>query len=198
MSGFTLKASYNKKENAADVSPVINNTVNVTGGITVRDSPSETNISVPKLPTKEALKARTIPSITINDEEIKVSTIGETEEISTDIRSFESRLLSIYAYILSSQDRVLISNVVDKTGEIILTEDDLFELIQLATGKTNVQIYVEEPTVKCGCLGEVKTPFSSKITNIQIDNIDFKIAFNRIYNMFSQYKVSLHKVVVLK
>jgi len=210
MTTFAVSASYTKKEMSSELKPVINNTVNV-NGVSIQETPKETNITIPKLPPKESIKGRKFaldePLVDISTD---VNVDGETTEMSESdretptpkpnpiphIHAFERRLLSIALAILSSQDKVLMNNIIDQSGDIILSFLDLREIIQLATGKDNVIIKTEDPMVKCGCIGKVKMPFSSKISSIRVDDLDFHVKYNRIYNTFSAYKISLTHVVV--
>lgn len=98
--------------------------------------------------------------------------------ISTQI---ESKLLSIYMDILLNNNKILLSNIVS-TKKIILTKNDLEEIISIQTGK---QCEVILKPFESSCLSKI-SPFdkidSIKITDQQGVITDFKHAYNKEYN----------------
>lgn len=117
--------------------------------------------------------------------DVKISSFQEptTNEnsyipISTQI---ESKLLSIYMDILLNNNKILLSNIVS-TKKIILTKNDLEEIISIQTGK---QCEVILKPFESSCLSKI-SPFdkidSIKITDQQGVITDFKHAYNKEYN----------------
>ncbi|MPN19230.1 hypothetical protein SDC9_166596 [bioreactor metagenome] len=96
--------------------------------------------------------------------------------------------------VLSSDDKVLINNVIDITGNIILSIKDLGELISLTTNSTDVSITVGEHDSQCGCFLN-KLPIWVPISKIIVNGTDFYVEYNKIHTMFSEYHISLEKVI---
>lgn len=108
--------------------------------------------------------------------------------------AFEKRLLGICLAVLSGNDKVLINNIIDTTGDIILAEPDLKELIALITGSDNIQIITGDRFVKIGCI-RGKLPIWVPVIKIVVNDQDFYVAYNRIHTMFAEYRITLEKVV---
>lgn len=192
MTSFAVQASYTKKEQTTELKPTFTNTVTV-NGVSLLETSDGVAI---KLPSKEDIKKRTIePKVVINDE---VSDESEIEDRIIDVHNFERKLLSITLSVLSSRDKQLIQNIVDRSGEIILSRTDLTELIKIATGKSADDIFIEidESVTESGCLRLCKPILIYDILKIQIDGHDFNVKCNKIYNAFARYKVSMTKVVL--
>lgn len=182
MSNFSIQASYTKKEQSSEVSPTISNTVTVSNTITPTETTTEliepqTIVRSKILPPKHVLEAK------------------KTIEMDApqDKPTFERKLLSICLHVLSSQDKTLINNIIDVTGDIILAQDDLIELIKIATGESKVKFIIDDRTLP-GCLRKI--PIWKPISKIIVNDSDFEICYNKTYVMFAEYKVSLKKVVV--
>ena len=196
MSKLSINASYTKNEHSSDIKPSISNTVNVVNSIGKREAdegvldqpaieittegltPSPLNPLI-KLPTRAELVAKAVPSI------------DETRRIA-----FEHRLLEICLAVLSSNDKVLIHNIIDTTGDIILSRQDLKELIQIITGSEDVQIIEGERAIKMSCLTSKKIGalIPVPVSKIVVNNQDFYVAYNRMHTMFAEYKLTLEKV----
>jgi len=189
MNPISIKASYNKNEHSSEMKPTITNSVSVTNNIGVNgggNSDDETEKTIiaselnpmVKIPTKAALA-----------EKVGVS-------IDEDRRTlFEKRLLGICLAVLSENNKVLINNIIDITGDIILSKLDLIELISIITGSTDVSIVTGDRSVKMSCLNSKKIPLWVPVAKIIVNNQDFYVAYNRIHTMFADYKITLEKVI---
>lgn len=185
MSSFTISANYNKNEHSSEMKPTITNTVNVTNKVGTDgdkiDATATESSTLPAkiLPPKNILMARQ-------------PLIDETKRIA-----FEHRLLEIFRYLLTRQNKVLVNNILELGDEVLLALQDLKEVIGIATGESEIEVIVGESPVSVGCLKGFKVPFWSPITRIIVCGLDFEIGYNRIYNMLVEtYGVSLTKVVV--
>ena len=85
-----------------------------------------------------------------------------------------------------------ITNIVDKSGLIIMSKSDLIDLIQILTGTNNVQITSE--AIAEGCLMKVK--IFEKILRITVDCRDFHICHNDIYNFIRDHFISLDRCII--
>jgi hypothetical protein len=102
--------------------------------------------------------------------------------------------LSIWGYLLTANDKVLLTNILDQSGDVILAVEDLKDLIRIATDCMQVEIETGPLEVRC-CAGSAKIiPVSIEL--IKVDGVDFEYRYNRIYNIFGEYKISLDKTVL--
>ena len=109
---------------------------------------------------------------------------GTTQEKKTiEFDSVSEYLLSLYKSILLSEDRKLLSNLVSKNS-IILTKEDLEEVVKRKVGKECKVLY-EDPEVTC-CGMSMNIPFM-KISSIRVydderpNGVDFKVVHNTEY-----------------
>jgi hypothetical protein len=112
------------------------------------------------------------------------------EVVSTERRNtFESQLLAIL--IGKFQDeKALMKNVLDLNKHIILSEEELTQLIGvLIDGALPIFSFDVDSTSCCTKIGVYKL-----IKSIKINGLDFSVAYNREYNFFSQYMISLDRV----
>ena len=186
MTSFQIHASYNKNENVSEVKPIITNTINVTNAIGENDISAETSTETPStssniLPAKTFLK---------NQFRVREKMIDDQNK-----SKFESQLLSITLAVLTSQDKVLMNNIIDQSGEIILALADLKKLIQTLTGEEDIEITTDEHPLAIGCFKGKKLPIWKPIRKIIVNQLDFQISWNQLYVLMNTYKISLEKVV---
>lgn len=140
------------------------------------------------------------PYDNIKTREVKISSFNTehiTNENNTTVSTqIESKLLSIYMDILINNNKILLSNIVSNK-KIILTKNDLEEIISIQTGK---QCEVMLKPIESTCLSRV-TPFdkidSIKITDNQGVITDFKHSYNKEYNeLLEHYCLCLKLVCV--
>ena len=179
MNPISITASYNKNEHSSEMKPTITNTVSITNSIgdkTITEDIIEPSPCLIKLPPKSSLKVGS----------------GIDEDKRT---AFEKRLLGIYTYVLSTNDKVLLNNIIDITGDIILAKADLIELIKIITGADDVSIVTGDRSVKMSCLNSKKIPLWVPVSKIIVNSQDFYVGYNRIHTMFAEYKITLEKVI---
>lgn len=181
MNPISITASYNKNEHSSEMKPTITNTVSITNSIGDKTITEDIIDSSPvnpliKLPPKSSLKVGS----------------GIDEDKRT---AFEKRLLGIYTYVLSTNDKVLLNNIIDITGDIILAKADLIELIKIITGADDVSIVTGDRSVKMSCLNSKKIPLWVPVSKIIVNSQDFYVGYNRIHTMFAEYKITLEKVI---
>ena len=95
-----------------------------------------------------------------------------------------------FSNILKSNNPKLIANLVDQSGKVILSANDLVTAIALILGinDSSVKISYEDP--EAGCLAKVNP--IKKISSIKANGYDFQLAFNREYNTLTDdFGVSL-------
>lgn len=195
MNSFSISASYTKNEHSSEMKPAISNTVNVSNTITPTSSSSTTDTKIepiveistdvkPAVETSKILPPKNI---------LKSANVITNNKVLNERSEFERKLLSVCLHVLSSQNKTLINNIIDVSGDIILAHDDLIELIKIATGESKISFMLDD-RARSGCLK--KLPIWSPIVKIIVADTDFEICYNKIYVMFAEYKVSLKKVVI--
>ncbi len=199
MNPISIKASYNKNEHSSEMKPTITNSVSVTNNIGANGDSSfprkgsgtggNSDEIKPEIVASELNPMVKIPTKAALAEKVGVS-------IDEDRRTlFEKRLLGICLAVLSENNKVLINNIIDITGDIILSKLDLVELISIITGSTDVSIVTGDRSVKMSCLNSKKIPLWVPVAKIIVNNQDFYVAYNRIHTMFADYKITLEKVI---
>jgi len=187
MNPISIKASYNKNEHSSEMKPTITNSVSVTNNINTGGN-SDDEIK-PEIVTSEINPMVKIPTKAALAEKVGVSIDEERRTL------FEKRLLGICLAVLSENNKVLINNIIDITGDIILSKLDLTELISIITGSADVSIVTGDRSVKMSCLNSKKIPLWVPVAKIIVNNQDFYVAYNRIHTMFADYKITLEKVI---
>ena len=96
--------------------------------------------------------------------------------------------------MITNNEGNMIKNIIDQSGLMILPITKLKELIQITTGRDNVEIeFIDDNS--CGCLSSPKYYIlQRKIKDVIVDGYDFDIGFNRIYTLFGRYRISIDKV----
>ena len=169
----SIMLSATKSNNTNTNSSVINNNISIG---------KPTLIDVEKMKISEE-PIRDYPAI-------EPSAPHYREVVSTERRNiFESQLLAIL--IGKFQDeKALMKNILDLNKHIILSEEELTQLIGvLIDGALPIFSYDVDSTSCCTKIGVYKL-----IKSIKINGLDFSVAYNREYNFFSQYMISLDRV----
>ena len=198
MHSMNLNAAYTKKEQTSELNPVITNTVSVN-----TYAPGTSKVL---LPPKHVL-ARAADEAVADEPVVEVSTsMSSTDKTdvpvtsvadlsTTDKAAFEHKLLSVCISVLSAQDKTLLNNIIDQTGDIILAAPDLTQLITIATGASEESIrFIPDDRVRAGCFS--KLPVWTRINKIIVNESDFEICYNKTYVMFATYRISLEKVIL--
>ena len=101
-----------------------------------------------------------------------------------------------FSNILKSNNPKLIANLVDQSGKVILSANDLVTAISLILGinESSVKINYEDP--EAGCLGKINP--IKKISSIKTNGYDFQLHFNKEYNTLTEdFGVSLVSFITL-
>ena len=89
----------------------------------------------------------------------------------------------------------LIANIIDQSGKIIINANDLVQAISLILNIdfNLIKLSYEDP--EPGCLKHVNP--IKKISSIKINGLDFKLQYNKEFNILEdQFNISLEKVII--
>jgi hypothetical protein len=122
---------------------------------------------------------------------------SRTDELPSDdlILSFEHDLLQIFMNMISFENRALLSNVFDLSGDILLKESDLYRLLTRLFPSSTVDIIVDNSAEDVRCAWLRKKVLWTPIKSIMIDQVDFEIGFNKLYNYIRNYHVTWTKIL---
>ena len=108
---------------------------------------------------------------------------------------FYQLLSRILSGILKDNNPKLIANVIDCTGKIIVSGEELVRLIAIKTGKDAGQINLRYRDEEPGCMTKI-SPIKN-ISDIKIDNESFSLKYNRDYNILKDdFNISLERVII--
>ena len=101
-----------------------------------------------------------------------------------------------FAVILKDNNPKLLANIVDNSGKIIIDATSLCQIIALMCGVDATSVHIEYVVKdEVGCMAKVNP--IKLIENIKINYLDFKLAYNNMFNILTdQYHISLKKVIV--
>lgn len=142
-------------------------------------------------------KTRSVPSSTERFLVVSRQPVITSEEIENNI-DFLKKLNTILTNTLTCENRKLVANMIDSSGKVILTGQDLCELIaeMLNIDAKQVNISYVEGQIESSCFRIKIMPFK-EILNIKIDNQDFRSSQNEAYNVLTDiYKISLNTVYI--
>ena len=121
-------------------------------------------------------------------------------EVNVDINndSLYKHLAVTFSEILKSNNVKLIANVLDSTGKVIISANDLVQAIALVLeiDINNVKLSYEDPEPGCSCknISPIKT-----IVSIKINGLDFQSQYNKEYNvLMDEFNISLEKVIIFQ
>jgi len=114
---------------------------------------------------------------------------------------FLQQYAKITGKLLTKDDKHLIINILDQSGRIILSANELIELIaallsdgNYTTDPSRITLKCFEDISSCGCCGE-RSPSIVAVDNIQVDRLDFKLHYNDLYNRLQdEFFVSVNSV----
>lgn len=115
--------------------------------------------------------------------------------VDTD-KELYHHLAKSFSRILKTNNPSLIANLIDQSGKVILSADDLATAISLTLGidLNGVRINYENPDA--GCLGRINP--IKRITAIKVNGYDFNLMYNRQYNNLSdEFGISMTKCLIL-
>lgn len=167
---------------------------------TIKQQPSISSFnSRVQLPVKQV--QRSVPASAERFVMVSRQPVITADEIDAN-GEFHRKLNEVFIKMLTEKDMQLISNIVDRTGKIILTAEDFCEVIaaMLSTADNTVEsdsvsiTLQEEITAKCFKVSI--SPFKH-VTSIKIDKQDFHTVQNEAYNVLRDiYKISTDVVYV--
>ncbi|MBQ8205946.1 MAG: hypothetical protein IJZ77_00605 [Bacilli bacterium] len=152
--------------------------------VIINNSPSTTSVETPTQ-TTPTQTSQTTP--TLNNYVPEYTTSDNLMLRENDL--FKHLAVS-FSNILKSNNPKLIANLVDQSGKVILSANDLITAIALILGinDSSVKISYEDP--EAGCLAKVNP--IKKISSIKANGYDFQLAFNKEYNTLTDdFGVSL-------
>ena len=171
-----------------------NNQIPANQGVNFTSTPtpiSQLGVAYPPEAQTNGMYASVLPrEATVN---LPVNT-EETDRLNQELE-FYKLLSSILSSILKDNNPKLIINLIDTSGKIIISGEQLIDLIAVKTGvnknNVNIQYKDEEP----GCLTKV-SPIKN-ISNIKINNENFNLKYNADYNIIKDdFNISLEKVII--
>jgi hypothetical protein len=147
-------------------------------------------------------KHRSTPPSTERFVMVSKQPIVTAEEIENNIE-FHRRHSEILTHTLCMDDKKLLANLIDTTGKVIISAQDLCELIALVLSDdeftirpSDVNLTLQEEYIST-CLKVQVSPFK-KIISIKINKQDFHNVQNEAYNALTDiYKISMDTVYVI-
>lgn len=104
-------------------------------------------------------------------------------------------LAKSFSNILKTNNPSLIANLIDQSGKVILSADDLATAISLVLGSDlgSVRISYENPDATCfSKISPIK-----RITAIKVNGYDFNLGYNKQYNNLSdEFGISMTKCLI--
>ena len=137
--------------------------------------------------------ASVMPGVVTRSVEINNGT-EKTDEI--DEVALYKLIAHTFAVILKDNNPKLLANIVDNSGKIIIDATSLCQIIALMCGVEATAVHIEYVVKdEVGCMAKVNP--IKLIENIKINYLDFKLAYNNMFNILTdQYHISLKKVIV--
>ena len=109
---------------------------------------------------------------------------------------FYRRLSTILSNILKDNNPKLIANVIDCSGKIIVSGNDLVNLIAIKTRKDPSEIILRYRDEEPGCCTKI-SPIKN-ISDIKINNESFNLKYNAEYNILKDdFNISLERVIIV-
>jgi hypothetical protein len=109
--------------------------------------------------------------------------------------TFFKYLAKIFSNVLRHADHKLITNILDRSGKIIIAAEELVKLIALMTKTHTDEIIIEYQDKEPGCFAKIN--FIKSITAIKVSNTDFHLQFNKEHNeLGSVYGISMSRVFI--
>lgn len=170
ISDFTPSINSNKEHtNTANCNVIINNNKDVTESIEKYPTVTPTAVPEPLTPIY-------------------------TNAVSNEKDLFK-HLAIAFSTILKTNNPKLIANLVDQSGKVILSGDDLVIAVSLILGIDTSLIKISYENPEASCLGKV-SPIKH-ITTIKVNGYDFNLAYNKQYNTLSdEFGISLKKCLI--
>lgn len=150
--------------------------------------------------TTEDPVAVVYPSPLLPDSQVQLSPEVQAQlQRAVDMESeleFYRRLSTILSNILKDNNPKLIANVIDCSGKIIVSGNDLVNLIAIKTHKDPSEITLRYRDEEPGCCAKV-SPIKN-ISDIKINNESFNLKYNSDYNILKDdFNISLERVIIV-
>ena len=122
---------------------------------------------------------------------VEKTTTGEIDEVA-----LYKLIAHTFAVILKDNNPKLLANIIDNSGKIIIEATSLCQIIAIMCGVDPTAVHIEYVMKdEGGCMAKVNP--IKVIENIKINYLDFKLAYNNMFNILTdQYHISLKKVIV--
>ena len=135
-----------------------------------------------------------MPGVVTRNIEINSSDSGNGDSVN-EVELYKL-IAHTFAVILKDNNPKLIANVIDNSGKIIIEATSLCQIIALMCGVEPTAVHIKYITNEdVGCIA--KTNPIKQIEDIKINYLDFKLAYNNMFNILTdQYHISLKKVIV--
>lgn len=139
------------------------------------------------------------PSTLLPDSQVQLSPevqarLQRAIDMENDLE-FYRRLSTILSNILKDNNPKLIANVIDCSGKIIVSGNDLVNLIAIKTHKDPSEITLRYRDVEPGCCAKI-SPIKN-ISDIKINNESFSLKYNADYNILKDdFNISLERVII--
>ena len=155
--------------------------------------PDRVTYPPPLEPGPDPSFASVMPGVVTRSVEIN-NTVEKTGDI--DEVALYKLIAHTFAVILKDNNPKLLANIVDNSGKIIIDATSLCQIIALMCGVDATAVHIEYVMKdEVGCMAKVN-PIKA-IENIKINYLDFKLAYNNMFNILTdQYHISLKKVIV--
>lgn len=127
--------------------------------------------------------------IKLNDE--RYSLLAKTKPILREDlinnHDFKDTIIEIYKNILSKNDKQLLSNLLDLSGKIIISSNQLVELVAVAMNlkKSDIKLKLQENIIATCCKVKV-FPFKN-VLSITAGTIDLKLHQYEVYSVINDY-----------
>ena len=168
-------------------------------------SPFPDRITYPPVPEQVKYNSgseSTFPSVSpgIVTREVKIDTniLESTDEVVHGDSELElyKLIAHTFAIILKDNNPKLIANMIDCSGKIIIDATNLCQIIALMCGVRATDVHIEyEVGNDGGCIAKINP--IKKIENIKINFTDFKLGYNKLYNILNDtYHISLKRVLI--
>ena len=130
--------------------------------------------------------------------EIQPQVVEREVSMENQNDSLYKHLAKTFSEILKSNNAKLIANVLDSTGKVIISANDLVQAIALVLELdiNAVKLSYEDPEPGCSCksISPIK-----KVNSIKINGMDFQLQYNKEYNiLIDEFNISLEKVIIFQ
>jgi hypothetical protein len=117
----------------------------------------------------------------------------EFTELQLECELYKEIALTV-SRILKSNNQKLLANLIDQSGKVIIDVTSLCVIIAKQLNVPIDSVHVEYVQKESGCLHKVSKIHD--VSNIKINHVDYKWAYNEKYNILrDQFSISLTRVI---